>query len=224
MNTQITTELRPEIVVINGKAKTNSLKVSQHFNKQHKSVLRAIQNLDCSFEFTERNFALSEYKDDSGKLNPFYEITRDGFSFLAMGFIGKEAAKWKEAYINAFNEMESALSKQLSQNHTNIPAENDLAISISIKNLTKLLSYTKIPHPLAKDIKDELQKLTAEYIKLYKLKPENSGYFVFDPRNPVGVNTLVYSHIPHQLLQPLINAASSRLNSINAASLTQGNR
>jgi hypothetical protein len=34
-----------------------------------------------------------------------YEMTRDGFTFLAMGFTGKEAARWKEAYIAAFNAM-----------------------------------------------------------------------------------------------------------------------
>ncbi|EOT9412018.1 Rha family transcriptional regulator, partial [Escherichia coli] len=37
--------------------------------------------------------------------------TRDGFAFLAMGFTGKRAAQFKEAYINAFNQMEKQLSK-----------------------------------------------------------------------------------------------------------------
>jgi DNA invertase Pin-like site-specific DNA recombinase len=41
-----------------------------------------------------------------------YEITRDGFAFLGMGFKGKEAAVFKEAYIKAFNTMETALIKQ----------------------------------------------------------------------------------------------------------------
>ncbi|EGD1134269.1 Rha family transcriptional regulator, partial [Escherichia coli] len=40
-----------------------------------------------------------------------YQITRDGFAFLAMGFTGKRAAQFKEAYINAFNQMEKLLSK-----------------------------------------------------------------------------------------------------------------
>lgn len=41
-----------------------------------------------------------------------YYIAKDGFVFLAMGFTGKIAAKFKEAYINAFNEMEEMLRKQ----------------------------------------------------------------------------------------------------------------
>jgi phage regulator Rha-like protein len=38
-----------------------------------------------------------------------YRVTRDGFAILAMGFTGKEAMRWKEAYIRAFNLMEAKL-------------------------------------------------------------------------------------------------------------------
>jgi phage regulator Rha-like protein len=38
-----------------------------------------------------------------------YTMTRDGFTFLAMGFTGKKAAGFKEAYIQAFNRMEQEL-------------------------------------------------------------------------------------------------------------------
>ena len=33
-----------------------------------------------------------------------YEITKDGFVFLVMGYTGKKAAEFKEAYIKKFNE------------------------------------------------------------------------------------------------------------------------
>lgn len=93
----------------NGRVTTSSLIVAQHFNKRHANVLRAIQNLECSENFTQLNFELSEYKDDSSKTNKYYIITKDGFMFLVMGFTGKEAALWKERFINAFNEMEASL-------------------------------------------------------------------------------------------------------------------
>jgi anti-repressor protein len=38
-----------------------------------------------------------------------YYITRDGFSFLVMGFTGSRAARFKEDFINAFNQMEKQL-------------------------------------------------------------------------------------------------------------------
>ncbi|EFE8546413.1 Rha family transcriptional regulator, partial [Escherichia coli] len=67
--------------------------------------------LECSASFTARNFSVSDYTDCTGRKLPCYQITRDGFAFLAMGFTGKRAAQFKEAYINAFNQMEKQLSK-----------------------------------------------------------------------------------------------------------------
>ena len=104
--------LAPELTIIEGRITATSLQVSEHFGKRHADVLRAIKNLDCSKEFAERNFALSDFTDSTGRKLPCYRMTRDGFTFLAMGFTGKEAARWKEAYINAFNQMESELLAQ----------------------------------------------------------------------------------------------------------------
>ena len=84
---------------------TDSLKVAEYFGKRHSDVLRDIEALECSKEFTERNFALSCYKDESGKKNKMHTMTFDGFMFLAMGYRGKKAAALKEAYINEFNSM-----------------------------------------------------------------------------------------------------------------------
>lgn len=90
---------------------TTSRKIAEVFEKRHSDVLRDIENLHCSQDFTQRNFALSSYKDISGKLNKEYIITRDGFTILAMGYTGEKAIKFKEKYINAFNYMESELKR-----------------------------------------------------------------------------------------------------------------
>ena len=105
------TQTHPKIDVIHGKAVTSSLAVAEYFCKQHKNVIQKIQTLECSVEFTELNFQPSDYTDCTGRKLPCYQITRDGFAFLAMGFTGKRAARFKEAYINAFNQMEKLLSK-----------------------------------------------------------------------------------------------------------------
>lgn len=109
--TTLPTQSHPEITIINGRVVTASLAVANYFTKRHERVLDRIRNLECSAEFTEHNFVLSEYTDASGRKLPCYQITRDGFAFLAMGFTGKRAARFKEAYINAFNQMEKLLSK-----------------------------------------------------------------------------------------------------------------
>lgn len=97
------------LAVHDGRIVTTSNAIAEHFGKRHDHVLRAIRNLDCSPEFNARNFGAVEYIDEKGEARPAFEITRDGFTFLAMGFTGKEAAQWKERYIEAFNQMEAAL-------------------------------------------------------------------------------------------------------------------
>lgn len=97
------------VYVEKGLAMTDSRKISQKFGKRHADVLRSIKNLECSPEFTERNFAPSEYVDGTGRTLPTFKVTRDGFTFLITGFTGKEAAKFKEEYIAAFNWMEQRL-------------------------------------------------------------------------------------------------------------------
>lgn len=94
---------------------TVSPEIARRFDKNHKDVLRAIRNMECSAEFSRRNFALSTYKDERGKEQPMYEVTRDGFSFLAMGFTGKEAARWKEDFISAFNALERTVLRAAAE-------------------------------------------------------------------------------------------------------------
>ena len=89
----------------NGNLSTTSKVVADVFGKTHRDVLRAIKLIDCSNEFSVRNFAQSDYKTARGKVYQCYNITRDGFAFLCMGLTGKKAAEWKEKYISAFNDM-----------------------------------------------------------------------------------------------------------------------
>ena len=102
------------VSVNDGRIVTTSLQVAEVFNKLHRHVLRDIRNLECSSSFQESNFGLSFYHskllNGGYKKQPMYYITKDGFTFLAMGFTGKVAARFKEAYINAFNEMEKRLA------------------------------------------------------------------------------------------------------------------
>ena len=103
------------VSIHNGQVVTTSLQVAEVFNKEHRNVLKTIREMDCSHELRELNFELSSYRVDiphgGYKKLPMYYIGRDGFVFLVMGFTGKIAAKFKEAYIRQFNEMEEMLRK-----------------------------------------------------------------------------------------------------------------
>ncbi|MFG6599392.1 MULTISPECIES: Rha family transcriptional regulator [unclassified Sulfitobacter] len=91
---------------------TTSRLIAEKFGKRHADVIRAIRNLECSAEFAERNFAPVEFIEEfqfKSEKRIEYRVSRDGFTFLAMGFTGKEAATWKEKFIAAFNAMEARL-------------------------------------------------------------------------------------------------------------------
>ncbi|EOA6526100.1 Rha family transcriptional regulator [Escherichia coli] len=104
----------PCVTIENGRAVTTSVAVAEFFHKRHDNVLRAIANIECSDKFTALNFEASEYTDSTGRKLPMYKITKNGFVFLVMGFTGKKAAAFKEAYIAEFDRMEA----ELHQNNT----------------------------------------------------------------------------------------------------------
>ena len=103
----------PEPVLVNGRVVATSLQIAEVFGKQHKNVIQSIESLDLPQDFGRLNFQPTEreWKNNLGKIvkDKAYNITRDGFTLLAMGFTGKEAMKFKIAYIERFNAMEEAL-------------------------------------------------------------------------------------------------------------------
>jgi len=107
------TNMVPVVTNRDGVVTTNSRDVAEFFGKRHADVLRAIDDLGCSPKFAERNFALCNYIRDLGdgikRTYRSIDMTKDGFTFLVMGFTGSAAAEFKEAYIERFNEMEAEI-------------------------------------------------------------------------------------------------------------------
>lgn len=115
--------------------------VAQAFEKQHKNVLRDIENLimpahsnlpkfgeinqlksepidnpasGMSKEFAEANFTKISYIDERGRKQKAYAMTRNGFVILVMGYTGAKAMKFKEFYIHRFDDMENQLKTLVS--------------------------------------------------------------------------------------------------------------
>lgn len=120
MLVEVTRINKEEVTVV------SSLDIAETFEKRHSDVLRDIEGLQCSKEFTERNFALSSYKDASGKSNKKYLVTRDGFTILAMGYTGEKAMRFKEAYIRQFNAMEKLLIGKMKEREKGIAVRQAL--------------------------------------------------------------------------------------------------
>lgn len=109
---------RPELSIHNGIVTTTSVQVAQFFGKRHDNVLRAIRVLIREMASDNRLLNFEETVDvrenPSGGAPismPAYRMDREGFMLLAMGFTGKEALRWKLAFIAAFNRMEAELQK-----------------------------------------------------------------------------------------------------------------
>ncbi len=118
-----------ELVFLTGaESSTDTFKVALAFGKDHKEVLRKTRSVisQCSTEFAERNFTLCHKNNglQNGKPQPFYQMTRDGWTMLVFSFTGKAAMAFKEAYIAAFNWM----TDMIRQGVANLEAERNAAM------------------------------------------------------------------------------------------------
>ena len=105
------------VQIKNSQPVTTSEFSAQAFKKRHDHVLRNIDELlaDLDPAFAAQNFRETETLRDNpltgGKTKSrAYELTKDGFMLLVMGFTGKAALAIKIAYIQAFNKMAEMLS------------------------------------------------------------------------------------------------------------------
>lgn len=101
--------LVPVVSIVSGEPMTDSRDVAAFFGKKHQHVLEAYRNAHCSAAFALSNFRPFKINDLAGDSTSHVLMTKNGFTFLAMGFTGEKAAKFKEAYILQFDAMENEL-------------------------------------------------------------------------------------------------------------------
>lgn len=117
------------VSIRDGEVRASSQDVAAAFEKAHKDVLRAIDRMiELAPELTGRNFALSQMQSPGtrGRMVRGYDMDRDGFSLLAMGFTGAKALEWKLKFLDAFRRMEQALSQSLAVNDNGMEALHPL--------------------------------------------------------------------------------------------------
>lgn len=119
-----------EIMKINKEEVTvvSSLDVAETFVKNHFDVMESIRNIQTTISTMEFSmlFNLTSYKAANGKSNPMYQMTRDGFTLLVMGYTGEKAMKFKLAYIKQFNAMEKILRGKLIEREKGIAVRQSL--------------------------------------------------------------------------------------------------
>lgn len=148
-----TLELVSDLSLVNGVPVVSSATVAERFGKLHAHVLRSIRNLkrDLPEDFNQSNFGSVEYKDEKGELRPAYNLTRDAFSLLVMGFTGPEATRWKLNFITAFNGLERLARESAQREHDDrlrIQASKEARQEV----LADALSLTPMQYKVAKSI------------------------------------------------------------------------
>lgn len=110
----------PELVIIDKQAYCTSLQIAKHFEKEHKHVLRDIENAILQVQAADNpemqaaQMFVKGFDEEPNNLGfkvkrPMYHLNRDGFTFLVMSYNGVKAAKFKLVYMSAFNKMEALL-------------------------------------------------------------------------------------------------------------------
>lgn len=154
-NTLINNERNPVVFAKDGEVFANSRDVAAFFAKEHRDVLRSIDTLlEQAPEMRVRNFAQTVYdrENPSGGApiqSRGFDMDRDGFTLLAMGFTGAKALKWKLRYIEAFNAMEAELRRLATSGPT-----IDLNDPGALRGL--LLTYSEKAIELERQVKELL--------------------------------------------------------------------
>ena len=136
---------------IEGSLLVSSREVATNFEKRHADVIKVIDSKISENEKlrSQKYFIENTYKvEGNNKTYKEYLMTRDGFSFLVMGFNGAKADGWKLKYIEAFNKME----QQIKNPYANMS-----------KELQAILMVDKKQQEQEKRISDIENKMTVNY-------------------------------------------------------------
>lgn len=137
------------VIMKDRQAVTSSLNVAENFDKQHKHVLEAIDELVGVVENSADLFYEDTYIHPQNKQE--YRViymNRDGFTILAMGFTGKKALQFKLMYIDAFNQMEEHIKQQLDTSNLSPELQfmNSVVQSLAKQELETKRVETKVDH------------------------------------------------------------------------------
>ena len=177
----------------NGQPTVSSLQIAVDFDRKHKHVLESIENIKADFSAlteklkeqqnmtlppVEKYFIESSYKAGTGKKYKLYEITRDGFMLLSMGFTGEKALALKIAYIEQFNAMEKELQDREKNKQYRIKCRNFILINgKELKKEAFSTSYERGNNPMNEN-KDEIKRYLLDYVNEITRKSSGKNQYI----------------------------------------------
>jgi Rha family phage regulatory protein len=184
------------LVIINdGQIVVTSRQIAENFEKEHRVVLKAIDDLIAEMGVAQNYadlFIPTEYQHEQNKqMYREYLLTRDGFGLLVMGFTGSKALEWKLKYIEAFNEMEKQISdpyKGLSQELKSIFLLDKRTQEVT-QRVEKLENDLPLFNVECKELQSLVRKIGTKALGGYKSQAYQNN----------SLRGKVYSDIQHQL-------------------------
>jgi len=87
-------EIVPVVHVKDGQVFANSKDVADFFGKRHCHVIDSVEEINRNLGRSEQGtwFRIADYRDSYGRWQKAYDMTRDGFTLLVMGYTGKKAS------------------------------------------------------------------------------------------------------------------------------------
>ncbi|KIL45011.1 Rha family transcriptional regulator [Jeotgalibacillus soli] len=87
------------VIMQDQQAVTSTTTLALSFNKEHRNVMRDIENLKKDVLNFEQMFFETTEPDSYNRSRKVYLMNRDGFTLLAMGFTGSKTDKIKKHLI-----------------------------------------------------------------------------------------------------------------------------
>jgi Rha family phage regulatory protein len=112
------TDLEKVVRLENGGVIASTRDISEAFGKRHDHVLASVEAIMRQASSPENSglgqyqlvshwFRRESYLDTNGRPRPFFELTREGFTLLAVGFTGAKAQEFKVRLICRYEELEA---------------------------------------------------------------------------------------------------------------------
>lgn len=145
------------VFIENNQPVTDSLTISEVFNKRHSDVIRDIEvqieklNDAGEQEFGKRNFALSNYQSGTREYKK-YNLSEDAFTLVAMSYVTPEAMKMKVKFIHEFKRMREYIQNKV------VPLSKDQALVTVLRTTADLVEDTQA----LKQEQHEIRKLITQ--------------------------------------------------------------
>lgn len=188
---------------------TTSLDVSETFKKKHSNVIQKIESLS---DRGRLNFKLTSYLDDSNRQSKMYEMNRDGFMLLVMGFTGKKAEIAKLDFIDGFNKMEKIIiEKMLPNKQPELPTNPMEVLEIMFNGMKQQQESINVFNTrlnmLENKVADRNEKLLDDVAEIVEARPIIQDIEVKPSKGYLPINKMnAVSRVTKDILNSIIAA------------------